>query len=148
MKHLKTLVLGMSLLAGPLLAEGHATGDAAAGEKVFMKCKACHSIASADETIVRGGVIGPNLYGVYDRQAGTQADFAKYGDSIVAAGVGGLKWNEADFLSYVADPKAFLADKLGDKKARSNMAFKLKDAEDAANVWAYIVSVGPAPATN
>lgn len=148
MKHLKTLVLGMSLIAGPLLAEGHATGDAAAGEKVFAKCKACHSIASADETIVRGGVIGPNLYGLYDRQVGAQADFGKYGDSIVAVGDAGLKWNEADFVSYVADPKAFLAEKLDDKKARSKMAFKLKGEEDAANVWAYIVSVGPAPATN
>ena len=30
---------------------------------------------------------------------------------------------------------------LDDKKAKSKMAFKLKKAEDQANVWAYLVSV-------
>lgn len=143
MKHLTALTLGLTLLASPLLADGHATGDAAKGEKVFSKCKACHMVASADETIVKGGNVGPNLYGVYTRVAGTQADYSKYGDSIVAAGTAGLAWNEDDFLTYVADPKGFLAKYLNDKKARSNMAFKLKSEDDAKNVWAYLVSVGP-----
>ena len=57
------------------------------------------------------------------------------------AGAKGLVWNEADFVAYVADPKEFLKSYLGDKKAKSKMAFKLKDAEDQANVWAYLVSV-------
>jgi cytochrome c len=45
------------------------------------------------------------------------------------------------FVAYVADPKDFLKSYLDDKKAKSKMAFKLKDAEDQANVWAYLVSV-------
>ncbi len=143
MKLLNTLAVGFSLAAAPLLAEGHASGDAEAGAKVFAKCKACHSIVADDDTIIeRGGRIGPNLYGVYTRQAGAVEDF-RYGDSIVEAGVAGLMWNEADFVSYLADPKDFLAEYLDDSKARSKMAFKVTDEEDAADVWTYLVSVGP-----
>ena len=101
-------------------------------------------IASANgEAIQKGGKTGPNLYGLLDRVAGS-ADF-KYGKSIVAAGEAGLAWTEADFVTYVADPKKFLAAYLDDSKAKSKMSFKLKKEEEAANVWAYLVSVGPQP---
>jgi cytochrome c len=144
MKLLAVAALGMTLMSAPAFADGHATGDAGAGEAVFGKCKACHMIQDADgNDIVKGGRTGPNLYGLLGRVAGS-ADF-KYGKSIVEAGEGGLVWNEAEFVKYVADPKKYLAEVNDDKRARSKMAFKLKDAEDAANVWAYIVSVGPAP---
>ncbi len=143
MRLLSIVAVGIAL-SGPALADGHASGDAAAGEDVFKKCKACHSIIdAAGEVIYKGGKTGPNLYGLHDRVAGTE-DF-KYGKSLVSAGEAGLKWNEADFVSYVADPKAFLKTYLDDKKAKSKMSFKLKKEEDAANVWAYIVSVGPEP---
>jgi cytochrome c len=89
--------------------------------------------------IFKGGKTGPNLYGLNERQAGSLEGY-KYGKSIVAAGEAGLVWNEAEFVKYVADPKAFLRETLDDKKAKSKMAFKLKDEEDAANVWAFIVS--------
>ena len=91
--------------------------------------------------IVKGGRNAPNLYGIYDRQAAVHPDFKKYGKSLIAAGVQGLVWNEADFVTYVADPKKFLKTYLSDKKAKSKMAYKLKNADDQANVWAYLVSV-------
>jgi len=139
--------LAAAALAGPVFAGGHATGDAAAGEKVFNKCKSCHMIVSdTDETIVKGGKTGPNLWGVYQRVPGGMDGF-KYGKDLVAAGEiteGG--WDEEMFVSYVADPRAWLREVTDNSKAKSKMSFKLKDAEDAANVWAYLVSVGPAPA--
>lgn len=145
MKLFGVLTLGLGLAAAPLLADGHATGDAEAGENVFKKCKACHSVIDAEgEVIAKGGKNGPNLYGIYTRTAGSVEDF-KYGDSIVAAGEAGLAWDEEQFVSYVADPKKFLRETLDDKKAKSKMSFKLKKEDDAANVWAYLVSVGPAP---
>ncbi|WP_299031871.1 c-type cytochrome [uncultured Sulfitobacter sp.] len=132
----------IALMSAPAFADGHATGDAEAGEKVFNKCKACHMIQDADgNDIVKGGRTGPNLYGVYTRVAGS-ADF-KYGKSIVEAGEAGLEWNEEEFVKYVADPKKYLAEYTDNKRAKSKMAFKLRDEEDAANVWAYLVSVGP-----
>jgi len=148
MKHFTALTLGLALLGAPAFADGHASGDAEAGEKVFRKCKSCHQIVSNDgEAIVKGGKSGPNLFGLNERVAGSLDDF-KYGESIVAAGQAGLVWNEADFVAYVADPKEFLATKLDETSAKSKMSFKLKDETDAADVWAYLVSVGSAPASD
>ncbi|KIN70302.1 Cytochrome c-551 [Sulfitobacter noctilucae] len=145
MKILRTAAVGFALMAGSAFADGHATGDAAEGEGVFSKCKACHGIVSADgDVIVKGGRTGPNLYGLHTRVAGGDEDFGrKYGDALVEAGENGLEWNEANFVSYVADPRAFLREYNDDKRARSKMSFKLGDETDAKNVWAYIVSVGP-----
>lgn len=150
MNILRTATLGLALLAGPAFADGHATGDAAAGEAVFKKCKSCHGIVDADgEAIAKGGRSGPNLYGIYGMVAGSNEEFGKkFGKSIVAAGEAGLEWNEADFVAYVADPRGFLRTYNDDKKAKSKMSFKLKNADDAKNVWAYLVSVGPKAADN
>ena len=79
------------------------------------------------------------------RVAGTYPEF-KYGESIVALGATGFAWNEADFVTYVADPAKFLKEKTGDKAAKSKMSFKLPKEEDARNVYAFIASLSPAPA--
>lgn len=142
MKRLAITALGLAMLGAHAFAAEHASGDADAGETVFNKCKACHSVIDDEgEVVVRGGRNGPNLYGVYQRVAGT-ADF-RYGDSIVEAGEQGLEWDEEHFLQYVADPQDFLEEYLDNSRARSNMSFKLRDEEEAKNVWAYLVSVGP-----
>ena len=128
--------------AGTAFAESHAgSGDAAAGEKGFNKCKSCHMIVADDGTeIVKGGRTGPNLYGVINRQAGTSDGF-RYGDSLVAAGEKGLVWDEATFVEYVQDPKTFLAKYLDDSGARSKMSFRLKAGGE--DIYSYLVSVGP-----
>ncbi|MFP7569403.1 c-type cytochrome [Marivita sp. S2033] len=139
-----TAVTALSF-AGAAFAESHAgSGDPAAGEKEFNKCKSCHMIVSDDGTeIVKGGRTGPNLWNVIGRQAGMVEDFKGYGDSLVAAGEAGLVWDEENFVKYAEDPKKFLAEYLDDKGARSKMSFKLrKGAED---VYAYLVSVSPEP---
>jgi len=152
MKLFTATALGFALMSAPTFAQDVASGDAEAGEQVFNKCKSCHMILTADdETIVRGGRTGPNLYGLYNRVAGS-ADF-RYGDSIIEAGEAGLVWNEEEFVKYLEDPKDYLAEYTDNKRARSKMAFKLSDKTDAADVWAYLVSVGPeveadAPATD
>lgn len=133
-------------LALPAFADGHATGDAEAGEKVFKKCKSCHMIESdAGETIMKGGKTGPNLWGIYQRAPGSVEGY-KYGKDLASiAEIVPDGWNEAEFVEYVADPKAWVQAKTDNSKAKSKMSLKLKKAEDAANVWAYLVSVGPAP---
>lgn len=139
----------LALVAVPAFAQDMPSGDAAAGEKVFNKCQTCHMVVNEAGEVLAGkaGKTGPNLYGLPGRTAGTYPDF-KYGDSIVALGATGFAWNEADFVTYLADPAKFLQEKLGDKKAKSKMSFKLAKEEDAKNVWAYIASLSPAPATN
>jgi cytochrome c len=118
-----------------------AAGDAEKGLKAFKKCKSCHMIADeGGNTIIKGSRAGPNLYGILGRRAGGLDDF-KYGKSLAALGATGFVWSEAEFVTYVANPKKFLVNKLDDKKARSKMSFKLKKDADALNIWAYLVSV-------
>ncbi len=135
--------LAVATIATGAFADSHApSGDAAAGEKAFKKCKSCHMVQDADgENIVKGGKTGPNLYGIVGRTAGTVEGF-KYGKDIVAAGEGGLVWDEESFVAYVADPKKFLRGHLANDKAKSKMTFRLK--KGAEDVYAYLASVGPA----
>ena len=135
---MKTVVMiaGLALSTLPAWA-----GDAALGEKNFNKCKACHSIVADDGTaIVKGGKVGPNLYGVIGRAVASVADF-KYGDGIIAAGATGAIWDEAALAAYTADPTAWLQGITGDAGAKSKMSFKL--AEGGEDVAAYLASVKP-----
>lgn len=130
---MKTLVLAAGLMALALPAAG---GDAAKGEAAFKQCKSCHAITKPDGTdVVKGGKTGPNLWGIVGRAAGTEAGF-KYGESLAAAGAAGLVWDEATLATWVADPGAFLAGKVGEG-AKSKMTFKLKaGGEDVATYLA------------
>jgi cytochrome c len=114
--------------------------DVAEGESEFRKCKACHAITADDGTeIVKGGKIGPNLYGVIGRVVASEPDF-KYGESIAAVGATGLVWDEAELAAYVTNPKAWLIGKTGDSAAKTKMTFKL--AKHQADVAAYLASAG------
>lgn len=126
-------------LAALALATPSFAGDAAVGEKTFTKCKACHSITKPDGTdVVKGGKVGPNLYGVVGRPAASYPDF-KYGDGIKGAGAAGLVWDEALIAEYVVDPTKFI-DSHGGTGA-SKMTFKLpKGGEDVAAYLASVVS--------
>lgn len=140
--------LGFATLAFAAPAFAQATGDAAAGEKVFNKCQTCHVIADASGTVLggRNAKTGPNLYGLPGRTAGTQADFNGYGESLVALGATGFVWDEASFVEYVADPAKFLKARLDDNGARSKMSFKLGNEKERLDVYAYIASLSPAAA--
>ncbi|OSP54193.1 cytochrome c family protein [Pseudoruegeria sp. SK021] len=143
MKCLASAILGLSLIAIPLFTGAAVAADAAAGEKTFSKCKACHAVVADDGTVIyKGGRTGPNLYGVDGRAAGSVEGF-RYGRSMDEAGAAGLVWTEETFSGYLADPKAYLGSYLDTKSVQAKMVFKLPKPEDAADVWAYLVSVGP-----
>lgn len=132
-----------ALAAAPAFAQNaEVTGDAAAGEKVFDQCQACHVVQNDEgETLAgRVGRTGPNLFDIQGRQAGT-AEGYRYSSSMVEAGEAGLEWNEENFVAYVQDPTGFLREYLDDRGARGKMSFKLRSDEDAADVWAYIASL-------
>jgi cytochrome c len=137
-----TKAILIAAFAAAAIAAPARAGDVAAGEKQFAKCKTCHSITAADGTaIVKGGKIGPNLYGVVGRAVASYPDF-KYGDGILAVAAKGVVWDEALLVEYVKDPKKFLEAQSGDPKAKTLMTFKLaKGGEDVA---AYLASVAPA----
>lgn len=139
---MKTFFAVTILASVAATAPALAAGDAAKGEKIFLKCRACHEIVSPDgEVIQRGGKVGPNLFGVIGRQAGSYEDFKGYSTSMKEAGEKGLVWDEAHFTTYVQDATGFLRDYLGDDKARGKMTFKLTSGME--DIYAYLVSVDP-----
>ncbi|AWM85378.1 cytochrome c family protein [Microvirga sp. 17 mud 1-3] len=71
--------------------------DAAAGEKVFAPCKACHQIGETAKNAV-----GPELNGVIGRKAGSVEGY----NYSAANKNSGLTWDEATFREYIKDPKA------------------------------------------
>jgi cytochrome c len=134
--------LALASLAAPAVAQ-----DVEAGGKAFNQCQTCHVVQNeAGEVLAgRNAKTGPNLYGLPGRVVGSYEGF-RYGESIVAVGAAGQVWDEANFVEYVQDPAAYLKAKLSDDGARSKMAFKVRSPEDAANLWAFIASLSPAPA--
>lgn len=135
----------LALLAMPVFAESHVTGDRAAGETAFARqCVVCHVVENeAGETLAgRMAKIGPNLYGVAMRKLGTYPGF-RYSDSMVKTGEAGIVWNEENFVGYVQDPTGWLRAKLDDPKARAKMTFKVRKKEDAQNIYAFLESIGP-----
>lgn len=132
-----------ALAATQLLADSTATGDAAAGEKAFRQCQACHVVENeAGEVLAgRNAKTGPNLYGIAGRAAGSVEGYG-YSGPMVAAGEAGLVWDEASFVAYVQDPTAYLREYLDDSGARSAMSFRVRKEEDALNLYAYIASLG------
>lgn len=137
-----TRILAAALVA---IAMGHGAqaADAAAGAQIFaQRCATCHMVVAPNgNVLVKGGKTGPNQHGVIGRKAGSQGDFARYGDDLVAAGEKGLVWDEAQVIAYLDDPVAFLRGFLGDNSARSRMAFKLADEGQRADVAAYLATL-------
>ncbi len=122
-----TAGLAMALATAPALA----AGDAAKGEKVFKKCKACHSLKAGKNKV------GPSLAGVVGRKAGTAAKY-RYSKSMKAAGAKGLVWNDETLDGYLENQTKFLRSYLDDSKAKSKMALKLKKGADRENVAAFL----------
>ncbi len=117
--------------AGPDLGTLLASADAAAGEKVFAKCTACH-------TIEQGGAngIGPNLYGVMGETIGTGHNGFAFSSAL--SGHGGT-WTWENMDAWLTSPRAFANG--------TKMSFAgLSKAEDRANLMEYLAANGGAPA--
>ena len=105
---------------GALMAEA----DAASGEKVFGKCKACHKLDGKDG-------VGPHLDGVVGREIAAVAGFS-YSD--VLAGKDG-QWAPETLQAFLQNPKGWAPG--------TKMSFAgLKKPEDRADVIAYLQSTG------
>ncbi|KAF0145803.1 MAG: cytochrome c [Rhodospirillaceae bacterium] len=110
-----------------------AEGDAAAGEKVFARCKSCH-------TAEKGGnhKVGPNLFGVIGRSCGS-TDFSRYSAGMKACAGKSLAWETANIGKYIVDASKFLEELTG-KKGQGMTPQKLDDKQ-LADVIAYLSSL-------
>jgi cytochrome c len=108
---------------GPAFEELYAAADAAAGEKVFGKCKSCHKVDGSDGT-------GPHLNGVVDRAKGAAAGFA-YSDALLA--MAGDSWTPENLDAFLLNPKGYMPG--------TKMSFAgLPKAADRANVIAWLAA--------
>jgi cytochrome c len=133
----------IAALAGTMLAAPALAQDAAAGEDAFRQCATCHAIVDGDGNAIAGRAnvrTGPNLYGIVGRQAGSVEGF-RYRPDIVKAGEQGLLWDEESLTAYLQDPAGFLSETLG-SRARSGMAYQVRDPAEAANLAAFMALHG------
>ncbi len=119
--------MSMDMDSAMIIEAALAGGDAAAGEKVFKKCKACHQIGDGAKNRT-----GPALTGVVGRAIGTVEGF-KYSKGMLAHYEAGDIWTVENLDAFLTKPKDFTP--------KTKMSFAgLKDAEDRANLIAYLAT--------
>lgn len=118
----------MSLLA--TLPAPYSQADLENGRRVFARCRSCH-------TITEGGpnMTGPNLHGVFGRQAGSQPEY-NYSTAVKEAG---FTWDGERLDHWLENPRTFLRG--------TKMSFPgIPDATDRRDVIAYLkVETGYSP---
>lgn len=103
--------------------------DAAAGEKVFAVCKACHQVGDTAKNAV-----GPVLNGLIGRKAGSVEGY-NYSDANKKSGI---TWTEEEFTKYIQDPKGVVPG--------TKMAFAgIKDPQKIKDLIAYLHTFDKTP---
>ncbi len=115
----RTVIAGM-LLAG--CATAAVAADPAAGQKIFKaQCAICHSVVAGENRI------GPTLYGVVGRPAGSVPGFNYTADHKKL----GITWDASTLDKYLTDPRAMVPD--------TSMVYGgLKDDAERADLVAYL----------
>ena len=99
-----------------------ALGDVAHGEKVFKKCKACHSIKQGG-----GNKIGPKLWNVMFRPVGAITEY-KYSKALSSYG---KEWSWEEMNGFLIKPSSWIK---GNKMGFAG----LKSEKDRASVILYL----------
>jgi len=116
------ILLGAAAMVVALSAGNAFAADLAKGEKVYKKCKACHTLDAGGKN-----KIGPNLNGVFGRVSGTMEGF-KFSKAMKEAAV---TWDEKTMDQFLTKPKKMI------KKTKMSFA-GLKKESDRANLIAYL----------
>ncbi len=98
--HAKGIFMRSLVLSAVCLRAGLGTAsaqDAAAGEKVFTQCKACHQVGESARNAV-----GPVLNGLFGRHSGSVEGYTYS----AANKNSGITWDEPTFREYIQNPRA------------------------------------------
>jgi len=121
------LTLPVLALLGLAAVPAAQAQDAAAGQRVYNQCRACHLIDSNGRN-----TIGPNLFGVVGRRAGSVEGF-RYSANMRQLAEGGLTWDEATLRRYLTNPK--------DVVPQGSMAFAgLRNPQQLTDLLAYLAA--------
>jgi cytochrome c len=99
-------------------------GDAAKGKTVFQRCAICHRVDKGG-----GNGLGPNLFGIVGRRAGSAAGF----NYSAAMKNSGITWSADKLDAYIEHPAAIVP---GNKMAFAGIG----DAGQRADVVAYLAA--------
>ncbi len=142
---IRKLTFATAILAAPMaLADSHGgmSGDPEAGAEAFNTCITCHVVTNPDGEVLAGrnGRVGPNLYGLPGRTAGSVDGF-RYSPLMQAAHDADVVWTEENFVAYVPNATAFLTEATGER-GRSTMTPQPRiSEEDAHNIYAFLSSL-------
>lgn len=127
---MRSVVLGLLLagcLTAPSWAQNAAAGNAAAGAKDFMICRACHEIGPGAKNMV-----GPVLNGVVGRHSGIYPGYA-YSEANKKSGI---VWTVPELEKYLANPQKVVP--------HTKMIFPgFKDPQKVKDVVAFLEQYGP-----
>jgi len=93
------LAISIAVVAG---ASPAGAQDAAKGQAVFNRCRACHAVGPGARNKA-----GPQLNGVVGRRAASVPGF-NYSNAMKAAAANGLVWTEPKLMAYLESPDTFL----------------------------------------
>jgi cytochrome c len=121
------LVSAVLSAAAPAAAQ-----DAAAGQRVFNQCRACHTVEQGG----RNGV-GPNLHGMFGRPAAAVEGF-RYSAAMRTKAEAGLVWTPETLAPYLRNPREAVPG--------GSMAFAgLRNEQQLADLIAYLLQATGAP---
>ncbi|WP_103332343.1 c-type cytochrome [Pseudotabrizicola formosa] len=107
----------------PDFATIYASADAAAGEAVFAKCRACHKLDGTDG-------VGPHLNGIVEKAKASSAGYA-YSDTLI--GMASEAWTPENLDAFLLSPRNYAPG--------TKMAFAgLPRPDERANLIAYLAT--------
>jgi len=116
------VALSFSMVSG---ASASAEGDASKGERVFRKCKACHSLEAGKK------MMGPSLAGLLGRKAGTVEGF-RYSKAMAAKDI---VWDDETMSAFLKAPRTYIKG--------TKMAFVgLRKPQEVEDLLAYLKANG------
>lgn len=101
--------------------------ERAAAQETASWCAQCHKVTPSDTHL-----LGPNLVGVFNKQAATVAGYGRNSEAMVAAGANGLFWSRENLAAYLTDGQTLVPGNL------MNQQTDLSDPQQLEQVIDYI----------
>ena len=117
--------LFIAIFAASILGSPAVAGDLEKGKTTFVKCGICHAV---EKDVSK---IGPSLYGVFGRKAGSLESFPNYSDAIKSTDI---VWGDDTIRELLKAPRTYIPG--------TKMIFLgIKSDEEIDNLLAYLKTI-------
>lgn len=97
----------------------------AAAKQIASWCAQCHNFETSETHL-----LGPNLQGVFNRQAGTVSGYGRYSQAMTDAGRAGTYWTPENLARYLSDGQAFIPGNLMNQQTDLSDPAKMQQVID------------------